>query len=61
MDALLDNGQLLIRIQVKSGQTIVADHFASQRFWRELPRQEIAPAALVYGGPDSYMRNKVTV
>jgi len=61
IDILMDNGQLLTPIEVKSGQTIVADHFASLRFWRELPGQETAPASLVYGGVDSYMRNKVAV
>lgn len=50
IDVLIEEGQDLPPVEIKSGQTVVSDFFASSRFWRELVDEENAPAALVYGG-----------
>jgi len=61
VDLLVDRGSELIPIEVKSGETIVDDFFKGLRFWKSLPGQAEAPAALVYGGSASAKRKGVAV
>lgn len=61
VDMVLDRGETLIPVEVKSGQTVGSDFFKGLDFWRGLPGQEAAPAALVYGGGKSMSRNRVAV
>jgi hypothetical protein len=51
----------LIAVEIKSGQTFSEDFLAGLRYWRELPGNAGAPAALVDGGDDSYVREGLAV
>jgi hypothetical protein len=61
IDLVLEQGQELTAVEIKSGETIAGDFFKGLEFWRALPGQEHAPAALVYGGADSYLRKGFAV
>ena len=61
IDLLIEHGQELVPVEIKSGQTVVSDFFAGIRFWRKLVDDERAPAALVYAGNRSFRRQRVTV
>lgn len=61
VDLLLDRGRKQIPIEIKSGQTVALDFFADINYWRELAGEPGGPAALVYGGEDSYRRGGVSV
>ena len=61
VDILVDTGGLPLPIEIKSGETIAADFMGGLNFWRNLAGSPTAPAALIYGGDDSYMRSGVAV
>lgn len=57
VDLLLENGGMLSPVEIKAGQTVAPDYFASLRKWGRLSGTEDQPAWLVYGG-DRVMRNR---
>jgi predicted AAA+ superfamily ATPase len=61
IDLLLEQGQELVPIEVKSGQTFASDYLQGLTYWRSLPDQGHARAALVYGGDSSYIRQGIAV
>jgi hypothetical protein len=61
VDLLLDMGKALIAVEIKSGQTFSGDFLAGLKYWRELPGNADAPAAIVYGGDESYTRQDIAV
>lgn len=61
VDLVLDRGETLVPVEMKSGETIGSDFFKGLNYWRSLPGQADAPAALVYGGGKSMSRGGVTV
>jgi len=61
VDVLLERGQTLVPLELKSGETIASDFFKGLRYWRSLPGQAEAPAALVHGGTESRMQQGVAV
>ena len=61
IDILIEQGQELTPVEVKSGQTVASDYFSGIRFWRKLVDDQDAPAALVYAGDRSFRREGVTV
>ena len=61
IDILMDHGQELVPIEVKSGQTFASDFLKSLAYWKSLPGQEHCRAALVYGGDSSYIRHRIAV
>lgn len=61
VDLLLDRGEVLAPLEIKSGQTIASDFFKGLEYWRGLPGQEKAPLSLVYGGDSSHHRQGVAV
>ena len=56
MDLLLESGEELKPVEIKAGQTIASDFFASLKKWGELSGTKDKPAWLVYGG-DREMQN----
>jgi hypothetical protein len=50
---------LLLPIEIKSGQTVPSDATAGLDYWRGLANNPTGPAALVYGGDQSYDRRDV--
>ena len=61
VDIVIDLGTTLTPIEVKSGQTVASDFFNNLHFWQNLSGDETAPAALVYGGDQSFKRKNVIV
>jgi len=61
VDFLVEQGQELIPIEIKSGETVVSDSTKGLDFWRSLPGQDKCRAVLVYGGDSSYMRRNIAV
>ncbi|MFH2202669.1 MAG: ATP-binding protein [Elusimicrobiota bacterium] len=61
VDFLLDFGARLVPIEAKSGQTIAGDFFDALERWRALAGRKDGPAALVYGGGESFRRRGVAV
>mgnify|MGYP001262245257 CR=1 FL=1 len=61
IDLLLDHGGELVPIEIKSGQTFASDYLQGLTYWRSLPDQAHARAALVYGGDTSYTRQGIAV
>lgn len=57
IDFVLVRGQELTPIEAKSGETVQSDYLKGIHFWRSLPGQEKAPAAVVYGGDTSMRRS----
>lgn len=60
VDMLLEDGESLIPVAIKSGQTIASDFFAEIDFWQKLTGQRTT-AGMVYGGSSTYVRQGVSV
>lgn len=61
IDILLEQGNKLVPIEVKSGQTITRDYFKGIELWRKLVKNDEYPAALVYTGDKTFRRKNVTI
>jgi len=61
IDILIDQGDELIPLEIKAGQTINPDFFKGIRFWKKLANASDQPAALVYGGNRSHIRSGIHV
>jgi predicted AAA+ superfamily ATPase len=61
IDLLVECGPSTIPVEIKSGETVADDFFRMLDFWRCLPGHDQTPAALVYGGDNSYLRKNVAV
>lgn len=61
IDLLIDLADVLVPVEIKSGQTLGSDFFAGLNYWRTLPGQADCPAALVSGGDASYQRSEINV
>ncbi len=61
IDILIDQGDELIPLEIKAGQTINPDFFKGIRFWKKLANDSDHPAALVYGGDRSQIRSGIHV
>lgn len=61
IDVIIDLGDRRIPLETKSGQTVVSDFFTTIDYWRGLLGDPNAPAALIYGGNISFMRQAIAV
>jgi predicted AAA+ superfamily ATPase len=61
IDILIDQGEQLAPVEVKSGKTIAADFFVALRKWCTLAGAAAGPATLVYAGSERQRRTDVTV
>ncbi len=59
VDVLVDAGSRRIPVEIKSGETVASDFTAGLDYWRNLAGDADVPAALVYGGDNSYMRSGI--
>jgi hypothetical protein len=61
IDILVDKGNQLLPIEVKSGKTISDDFFKNLHKWQTLAGSKSGQAYLVYGGDDNQNRSAATV
>lgn len=61
VDLLLDQGERLQPIEIKSGQTIGSEHFAGLHTWGRYAGDAAGAPMLVYAGKDAYTRGGVQV
>ncbi len=54
IDVLLDAGDRLIPIEVKSGRTVAADAVATLEWWTSIPANPNRGGVLVHGGADGF-------
>ena len=61
IDVILENGQDVIPLEIKSGQTLAPDFFRNLQSWKKLAQSHDGPAALIYGGDQASKRSGVVV
>jgi hypothetical protein len=61
VDLLIDRGDAIVPVEIKSGQTMADDFLDGIRYYRQLGADQSSPAALVYGGDRSFRRSGVVV
>ncbi|HBI15588.1 MAG TPA: AAA family ATPase [Desulfobulbaceae bacterium] len=60
VDIIIDTPPRPVPLEVKSAMTVAADFFKGIEYWRKLSGAgEDSPAALIYGGDNSFIRNGV--
>jgi hypothetical protein len=57
IDVLIDLGQQLIPVEIKSGKTMSADYFKSPEYWNKLSGNSADSTYVIYGG-DQDMKTK---
>ena len=61
VDILIDQGQQLVPVEVKSGQTIARSYFTGLSRWVSLAGQEAGEPWVVYGGTERQSRSQAEV
>ena len=61
VDMILEMGQKIFCIEIKSSQTINSTSFKGLNYWRKLARVDDPRAILVYAGTESYIRENTLV
>jgi hypothetical protein len=61
VDIIIEQGQHLIPIEIKSGKTVARDFFSSLDKWKALAGDLSLEPTLIYGGTDNYRHKKVRV
>ncbi len=61
VDVVAEQGNSLIPVEIKSGQTVTGEAFSSLEKWRVLAGKSCRKPTLIHGGTDRYQRNGVNV
>jgi predicted AAA+ superfamily ATPase len=61
VDLVLDDGNSLKPVEIKSGQTVVPDFMTSTRKWCEISGIPNRPAWLVYGGTTGHANGNIAI
>jgi len=61
IDLILEVGEKLSAIEIKSGQTIAPDFFSSLKLWGKLAGQADLPAWLIYGGDKALTKENISI
>lgn len=61
VDLLIDFGETLLPLEIKSGQTVAGDFFDSLSAWQTLAGKNTSGAALIYGGEQQFERHNTAV
>ena len=61
VDVVIELGEKLLPIEIKSGQTFHAEFINGLTKWAHYAGNAAMPALLVYGGEDTMVRNGVAV
>jgi len=54
IDLLLDNGDTIVPVEIKSGETISSDFFKNLHFYTKLNSKKVKNTFLIYAGKLSY-------
>ncbi len=62
VDCIIEQGNKIVPVEIKSGLTVNRDYFKGLNYWLNLAQaDEGSPAAIIYGGDNSTVRNNVHV
>ncbi len=61
VDVLIEHGEMLMPVEIKSGQTFTSDFLTGLNKWARYAADKALPAHLVYGGDDNMTRSGVSV
>ena len=61
MDVIIEEGDLLLPVEIKSGATINRDFFSGLTKWHALAKERSSEPVLMYGGSDSFTHQGVRV
>ena len=61
VDLLIEQGEKLMPVEIKSGQTFTSDFLAGLNKWTRYAGDKALPAHLVYGGDENMTRSGVSV
>jgi predicted AAA+ superfamily ATPase len=61
IDLLIEEGNVLHPVEIKSGSTISGDMFQGLKWWTDMTGQKKGRMTLIYGGSDSYTREGIAV
>ena len=59
VDLLIEDGETLFPVEIKSGQTVSGNMLAGLDYWRKLDNSDAG--MLIYGGSENYTRNGIRV
>jgi predicted AAA+ superfamily ATPase len=61
VDCIVDRGDALFPVEIKSGETIASSYFSSLAEWSKLSNTDPANSTVIYGGTKSQTRDRGTV
>jgi predicted AAA+ superfamily ATPase len=61
IDCIIDRGELLLPIEIKSGMTVTSDFLKGLRYWSKLSGTPADKSYLVYGGSMNQKRNEINI
>jgi len=61
VDLLIEEGNTLAPVEIKSGSTVAPGMLAGLQRWTDLAGQEVQTPTLVYGGSEAYTRQGISV
>jgi len=61
VDCIIDHGDKLSALEIKSGQTITNDSFKGLKYWSKISKKDCEDSYLVYGGEMSQTRKEGNV
>jgi hypothetical protein len=61
VDCIVDHGEKLLPLEIKSGQTITQDFFKGLKYWSKISKTTGKDAYLIYGGEMDQIRKDGTV
>ena len=61
VDVIVEQGNRLMPIEIKSGKTVTREAFAGLNKWRDLAGDAVMEPTLIYGGADDYSHNGIRV
>jgi len=61
IDFIIEHGQKLIPIEIKSGLTITSDFFKNIIYWSKLAGNSAGKGYLIYGGETDQLRTDINI
>lgn len=61
IDMVVEEGERLIPVEIKSGETFSTDFLKGIHYWRKISDKPKTPAAVIYGGDTSFVHKETAV